>query len=234
MQRQMDALNLSFEFIKAVDGRLMSDKEITQVTSIPNYAFLPGEIGCALSHQLIYKKMTHENIDTALILEDDVVLSEDICAILKNLNLSNYRPEVILLSRVNKHLQKSIRPITKEYSLHKTHQATTAHSYLINKSAAESLLNNLYPVWMTADKWTLFEELSFLRVYSVIPHPVALSDESNDSTINMNKGNSDFNKKKRKIWQQLMSKRPIKAKIKHRYRRAIVPLFNKIVDQGKG
>ncbi len=234
MQKQMSNLGLPFEFIKAVDGRLMSDKQIKQATSIINYAFLPGEIGCALSHQLVYKKMIDDNIDTALILEDDVILHADTGNILVNLNLSNNRPEVVLLSRVNKYLKKPTRNITGHYSLHKTHQATTAHSYLINKQAAESLLTHLYPVWMTADKWTFFEELSLLTVYSVIPHPVSLSEESNSSTININKGNSDLDRQKKEIWQELMLKRPLKAKIKHRYRRAVVPLFHKITDQGKG
>ncbi len=212
----------------------MSEDEIKKVTKSINYAFLPGEIGCALSHQLIYRKIVSEDIKSALILEDDISITKDTCSILENINLSDNKPEVVLLSRVNKYLKKPIINITKKHSLHKTHQATTTHSYLINKAAAASLLNGLYPIWMTADKWTLFEELSLLKTYCIIPHPVHLSDESISSTINYSKGNDALNRRKKETWGQLMSKRSLKTKLKHRYRRAIVPIFNKIVDQGKG
>ncbi|HDR2572978.1 TPA: glycosyltransferase family 25 protein, partial [Enterobacter ludwigii] len=62
MEAQLNALGLSAEFIEAVDGRLMSEEERKGVTANVNYAFLPGEIGCALSHQKIYKKMIDEKI----------------------------------------------------------------------------------------------------------------------------------------------------------------------------
>lgn len=234
MQSQMDELGLPFDFIEAVDGRSMSEEDINNVTSSINYAFLPGEIGCSLSHQLVYKKIVNEDLNSALILEDDVNIEKDIHFILEKINLSKNKPEAVLLSRVNKYLKKPIVNITHTHSLHKTQQATTAHSYIINKTAAASLLKGLSPIWMTADKWTLFEELSLLKTYCVIPHPVHLSEEASSSTINCHKGNDQLNSKKKEIWKQLMSKHSFRTKLKHRYRRAIVPIFNKIVDQGKG
>ncbi|WP_407217287.1 glycosyltransferase family 25 protein [Enterobacter hormaechei] len=72
MESQLLKLNIAHEFIEAIDGRKMAEAERKNVTREVNYAFLPGEVGCALSHQEIYKKIIYENIDAALILEDDV------------------------------------------------------------------------------------------------------------------------------------------------------------------
>ncbi|WP_331704370.1 glycosyltransferase family 25 protein [Enterobacter ludwigii] len=234
MEEQLHALGLSAEFIEAVDGRFMSDDERKRVTADVNYAFLPGEIGCALSHQKIYKRIVDEGIAQALILEDDVLIENILPELLKGIKLSNSTPEIILLSRVNKFRKKAVRSLTTIYKIHKTEQATTAHAYIINNKAASSFLNNLYPVWMTADKWSLFEDLSMAKIYSVIPYPVRLSEEAETSTINQSKGDSEINLKKKHIWELLMQQRPLRAKIRHRYRRAITPLLHKVVNQGKG
>lgn len=234
MEEQLHALGLSAEFIEAVDGRFMSDDERKRVTADVNYAFLPGEIGCALSHQKIYKRIVDEGIAQALILEDDVLIENILPELLMGIKLSNSTPEIILLSRVNKFRKKAVRSLTTIYKIHKTEQATTAHAYIINNKAASSFLNNLYPVWMTADKWSLFEDLSMAKIYSVIPYPVLLSEEAETSTINQSKGDSEINSKKKHIWELLMQQRPLRAKIRHRYRRAITPLLHKVVNQGKG
>ncbi|WP_449543336.1 glycosyltransferase family 25 protein [Enterobacter ludwigii] len=234
MEAQLNALGLSAQFIEAVDGRLMSEEERKGVTANVNYAFLPGEIGCALSHQKIYKKMIDEKIGEALILEDDVVLNDDFKNVLEHITVPEVRPSVILLSRTNKFFQKKIKNISTGYSLHKTLHATTSHSYIINNKAACSLLKGLNPVWIVADKWGLFEDMSLVEVYSVVPHPVHLSEEAQNSTINIPEDSQTIHLRKKELWNLLMSRRTFKTKIKHKYRRAILPLFNKVINQGKG
>ncbi|WP_341875476.1 glycosyltransferase family 25 protein [Enterobacter hormaechei] len=109
MECQLSELNIAYEFIEAVDGRKMTETELRNVTRETNYAFLPGEVGCALSHQKIYKRIIDENIDAALILEDDVVLNSDLREILNSVTLSKTKPEILLLSRVNKYYKKTVQ-----------------------------------------------------------------------------------------------------------------------------
>ncbi|WP_449543510.1 glycosyltransferase family 25 protein [Enterobacter ludwigii] len=234
MEAQLNALGLPHEFIEAVDGKLMSENERKSVSQKINYAFVPGEIGCALSHQKIYKKMIEDNIENAFILEDDVILNESFKKIAQTLIIPSDKSTVVLLSRPNKYFKKPLKKITGSYHLHKTQQATTAHCYALNKKAAQSLLNGLYPIWMTADKWSLFEDLSMISVYSVMPTPVHLSDESKASTINVFEDGLAIHKEKKRIWEQLMLCRPLKAKLKNKYRRALAPIFGKVINQGKG
>lgn len=234
LQKRLDELNLDAEFIEAVNGYDLTESEMALHTLPLNYAYMKGEVGCALSHQSIYKKMVDDNIDTALILEDDVSLPDDLPALLSSLKLNAHLPEVTLLSRVNKFTNNHHRVLTSEYKLHSVHHATTSHSYLITRQAAANLLSALYPVWMVADKWTLFEDYGWIKVNAVIPAPVTLSPASSDSTINSQKGSEEVNNKKSALWEALMRKRPLKVKARCRLRRALVPLFYGVTDQKKG
>jgi glycosyl transferase family 25 len=234
LQRRLDELNLTAEFIEAVNGHNLTGIEFAEHTLPVNYAYMKGEVGCALSHQLIYKKMVSGNIDTALILEDDVDLPDNLPAILSQIKLTAHLPEVTLLSRVNKFCKRNHRILTPDYTLHPVHQATTAHSYLITRQAAANLLAALYPIWMVADKWTLFEDYGWIKVNAIVPALVTLSAASSDSTINSQKGSEEVNNKKKALWEELMRKRPLRVKAKCRLRRALVPIIYGVTDQKKG
>lgn len=229
---QCDAAGLDYEFIQAVNGSLLTDAEIAQHTRTVNYAFKPGEIGCALSHLAIYRKMVNENITQVLILEDDALLTPALSAVLSSpaLQLPDTSPTVVLLSRVNKYVNKVIAPVSETTSLYPVYSATTAHAYVINLAAAKRLLSLLYPVWMVADKWCLFKEYGAFRLLAVHPAPVLLHEMAQQTTIQQIEDVERHNCKKRQIWSEIMAKRPLKAKLRHRYRRAVVPLFNQIVE----
>lgn len=234
LQERCEQLGLEVKFIKAVDGKALTNKEIKRATAPLNYAFLPGEIGCALSHQFIYKKMIREKIKAALILEDDVTLPDFLPKLLEKISLNKAQAEVLLLSRVNKYFKKPIELLDNHLSIHRIQSATTTHSYIINLPAAINLLDALYPVWMTADKWNLFEDYSLLKAYAVIPAPVELSPSASVSTINTKKGDTNINSKKKSIWNAIMKDRPLKVKMKNRIRRGLAPLIYPVVNQGKG
>ena len=234
LEERAKIVGLDIEFIKAVDGRTLSDSEIESHTQPLNYAYMRGEVGCALSHQKIYRKIIEEDIPYALILEDDVILPDDISELLHNIKIDTHKPNVTLLSRVNKFITRPTKHINSKYALHKAHQATTAHAYISNKKAAKNMLDFLYPIWMVADKWAFFEDSSVAHICCIAPAPVILSEQANVSTINSKKGDPETDKRKKSIWNKIMKNRPLLTKLKHRYRRAIVPLFNKITVQGKG
>ena len=55
-------------------------------------------MGCALSHYGIYQKMLQEDITSALILEDDIVLGADFKALISKLIANMDVPESKILS----------------------------------------------------------------------------------------------------------------------------------------
>ena len=84
----LEALGLPFEIAPAVDGRELTPEELAEVYD-PVQAIAaigremsPSEIGCALSHLRLYQRMATENIDTALIIEDDASIHADLPGLL--------------------------------------------------------------------------------------------------------------------------------------------------------
>lgn len=233
---QCQTAGLHYEFVRAVNGKQLSDEELAQHTHALNYAFKPGEIGCALSHISIYKKIIREKIPQALILEDDALLTEELPAVLSSpaLQLGPRDATLVLLSRVNKYVNNVIAPVTKNASLYPVYSATTSHAYIINLEAAKRLVSLLYPVWVAADKWCLFEEYGAFRLLAVHPAPVMLHEVAQQTTIQQIDDVEKHSRQKREIWSSLMSKRPLSARLRHRYRRAIVPLLYDIVDVKAG
>lgn len=81
MSKMLDSLWVKYSFFDAVYGKELSQDELD---SLVDYDFLKekkislslGEIGCALSHYMIYKKIVNEKIDKVLIMEDDVEIDE--------------------------------------------------------------------------------------------------------------------------------------------------------------
>lgn len=232
MAAQCDAAGLDYEFIQAVNGSLLTEAEIAQHTRTVNYAFKPGEIGCTLSHLTIYRKMVNENITQALILEDDALLTPALSAVLSStaLQLPDNSPTVVLLSRVNKYVNNVIAAVTDTAALYPVYSATTSHAYVINLAAAKRLLSLLYPVWMAADKWCLFQEYGAIKLLAVHPAPVLLHEVAKQTTIQQINDIARHNQRKRDIWSGLMAARPISVRVRHRYRRAVVPLLHRIVE----
>ena len=88
MVDQLQALGLPFERIAAVNGATLSQQ---QKSLVDEEKFLlntkrhikDGEIGCAISHRLIWQRMLDDNIAYALILEDDVTIDKAILSVLQ-------------------------------------------------------------------------------------------------------------------------------------------------------
>lgn len=104
---QLEHLGLPFTRIPAVVGNELSEIEQNQLYDKERFIIeckkpvTLGEIGCAMSHRSIWQKMVDEQIDYALILEDDIDISDRILQFLETethydtfdfLNLSSNTP----------------------------------------------------------------------------------------------------------------------------------------------
>ena len=84
MENQLKELWIQFDIFPAVDWNLLTDdylKNCYDWEKCKQYIWrhmTRWEIWCALSHLEIYKKIIKENIDNALILEDDVMISNSL------------------------------------------------------------------------------------------------------------------------------------------------------------
>jgi glycosyl transferase family 25 len=90
MRAALAQIGLAGEFIEAVDGRALTPADRAMVDPartrlVYGNDLLDNEIGCYLSHYRLYQRMIDENIEVALIMEDDLDISPDLPALVTEL-----------------------------------------------------------------------------------------------------------------------------------------------------
>ncbi|AHF76688.1 Lacto-N-neotetraose biosynthesis glycosyltransferase [Sodalis praecaptivus] len=230
IEYQCQHYSLDYEFIEAINGHLLSGEDIMQHTRRINYATRPGEIGCALSHIHIYRLICERGLKQALILEDDAKLTPEAISLLPQLALCDIpsKPLLTLLTASCQYLKKPIQALDKTHCLHRVVDAAMTHGYIINRTAARNMAAGLYPVWMVADKFSIFQDYAFCQVRAVVPPVILHSIHAAQSHISITpKPDAARNA----IWQSLKARAPWKVKCKHLLWGLLVRPFLSIVKQ---
>ncbi|MFB6320155.1 glycosyltransferase family 25 protein [Saccharicrinis sp. FJH54] len=183
VQQQLSQLNTPFNFITGVLGSSLSTKKLA--TNYNNRKALrhqcrplgPSEIGCALSHINIYRKIANENISLACILEDDVIIPENFELILSQIEqfIDQSLPQVILLSPA-KTKQKVLAKLNNKFTIGRYKSGYYTSSYILNNLAAKALLKVLYPVNDVADCWKRLHKHKIIDIYAINP-PLIIQDQ---------------------------------------------------------
>ncbi len=200
IQSQLEKLGLPFEFFNAVDGKTLTEEDLSAYDGRKRRLFFGkdlsrGEIGCLLSHRAIYRKVVAENIPAALILEDDTILSPDLPDVLAALSACAGEWDMIrFLSREKNYRQaRHLRPLDAAHTLARPYGTPGgAYGYIVTPRAAERLNANMRKNWIPVD--ILHGQIwrTHLNVFSVIPSPVTYREDQ-PSTI----GDERFSKKHR-------------------------------------
>ena len=75
---------LDVVFVKAIDGRLLSEEErssrfdYAKSKKVYGRSLNAGEVGCALSHRKVYELLLENTEPYALVLEDDIAIQKDL------------------------------------------------------------------------------------------------------------------------------------------------------------
>lgn len=90
MRAALGRVGLDGEFVAAVDGRTLTPADRAMVDQartklVYGNDLLDNEIGCYLSHYRLWQRMIDQNIEVALILEDDLEISPDLPALVGEL-----------------------------------------------------------------------------------------------------------------------------------------------------
>ena len=180
------------EIVEAVDGRLLSPEALkTNVADsrvlfrhFREHSLTPGEIGCALSHLRCLGRMVEREDPVALVLEDDVLLSDEFetavvgaSAFLEELT----KPAVVLLS-ARTHVYGASRRLSDRLSVRRAFTGVGAYAYLVNRSAARRILSESLPLVAPFDHW-FWHSRHGVRLFSVIPHPASFSGAGDDSSL---------------------------------------------------
>ena len=156
--KRMKDLGLSFEFFDAVDGRNgLSEcyEPMIDRNAIKRRlgGMSGGEIACALSHALLYKKIVDENINNTIILEDDVILSDDFSVMVtQELCEKSGKDFIFLYHLFARAMVWGKVPFFNKYSLVKLARTPNSTAgYYLNNYMANYLYENTIPISWVAD-----------------------------------------------------------------------------------
>ncbi|GHU75172.1 hypothetical protein FACS189461_0910 [Spirochaetia bacterium] len=177
--KQFNALGLEFEFFDAVNGKALTPEEIARYSD-SNKAkkylkreLTKGEIGCALSHFLIYKKIIDEHIDHAIILEDDAQLTDDFPLVIEALHKVKTHNYIIKLENPNsgRESRESVYTPWRQMRLTPGYKIvyplsfiSLATGYYIDNEAAQTLLHKSEKIFLAADDWEYWRQFIELRI----------------------------------------------------------------------
>ena len=200
IRKCLDELQIPFEFVDAVDGRDGLDPTYEtdidrQGAARKGLTLSDAEFACALSHMQVYRRIIRNNIDWALVFEDDAFPTPDLKAFIRGrhyddadltqLNVSSSR--VSRLGR--KHLFGSYRSY-----LRTKFKSRSAAGYVISHRAARHILENGLPITQQADWPNCVDGLvAEKRVRVVHPFIVKHSPPAGQSIL------SNHRKKKRRF-----------------------------------
>ncbi|WP_085906423.1 glycosyltransferase family 25 protein [Kiloniella majae] len=188
IEKKFSAIGLNYEFHKAFDGRELDWK------SLPNYAhsyrlkefgkdMTPNEIGCYLSHFTLFERILNEGLEMALIIEDDVNITEELPTVLENIKNVKTPWDMIRLASSRDRKFEILEPVTEITNLVKLKgNACGAVGYILNQSGAKKLHSYcktiIHPVDIAMDRvWE-----NKLQIRAVFPFPI-LHDDNVQSDI---------------------------------------------------
>lgn len=169
-QEQAEKNGFSFERVAGVFAKEMSASELKKDVNYLRFTLRMGkrpglgEIGCALSHIKIYRKMVEENIPYACILEDDIFILDHFKEQLEKLGawFNQDKPFVVRLNMPVKNSESNEIAI-------RNHADYSACSYCLNLAAANALLKDNYPLHTFADDWPNWDKHKVIELYNSNP-----------------------------------------------------------------
>lgn len=183
IERQLTQLGLKYELTEAIDGIEWGKERFRGLIEDGLIDRLPsGHLACGLSHHFLYKRIVDENLPQALILEDDIVLSDELPKIIKFFNENTLEGSQVVLLHMQimfgatKLLTKHCTKLSSQSSLYYLQPEGTVGStaaYIATKEFAQIKTERDSPISITVDGWREMMQrgmLDYLRC--AYPYPV--------------------------------------------------------------
>ncbi|MEH6404254.1 MAG: glycosyltransferase family 25 protein [Sneathiella sp.] len=191
MSQRLDLLGLKYQFFEAVDGHSFDAHNVPEYDGNRRRQYFgrdltAGEIGCLLSHRAIYKMMVGENMERALILEDDTIFQPEFPEVLSALLEGDLQWDILRFlnaAKILKSPHRLLKSLSTGHNLY-TIQATPggAYAYILTKHAAKRLLDHTEKNWLPIDMMHGWCWKTKLQVVAMLPSPV-VADYDVKSTI---------------------------------------------------
>jgi glycosyl transferase, family 25 len=181
---ELQRAGIAYEFVDGVEGTDLdlADPGVIDPSMLDTSWFLPGIAGCAFSHLRVYEKILADNLDWALVLEDDVTLPNDLARLAEAAAGYMKGAEVVLLNfvspsglcKMSRH--GSIRlPSARQLvlPLNVKEPLGSSAAYIITRDACKRMVVSIVPFRAHPDDWGHFFNIGALdRVRCVMPMTV--------------------------------------------------------------
>ncbi|WP_419767644.1 glycosyltransferase family 25 protein [Arcobacter sp.] len=184
---------LNYEFICAIYGFNLEESYIKSITnkngsiSQINRELSKGEIGCTLSHMIIYKRIIDDNLPYALILEDDAFFDDKLVTFINTFNNFKEDWDCILLGYYigSDHKNFTISFDKKIYSKNFAYIMTSqllsgTHGYLISNQGAKKLLEYNKEITLPIDSYT--GDSNLIKQFCIYPPIIHINDQFDINT----------------------------------------------------
>jgi len=185
-QAQLNRAGVDAERVSAIDGAALSPSERRAVVASFHTILArgrlctDGQIGCALSHHAVYRRMVDEDIPVAIVFEDDILLTSnfpDSLAYAASLVDATKR-QVFLFS------DGTYPPISDtSHAFARATEGDCSEAYLITLPAARELLRVNSPIVVPLDSWCRFAARRHIELYRATPATATQDNEHFPSDV---------------------------------------------------
>ena len=188
MEQQFQSLGLKAHRVVACDGNLLSDQQSKQCDQSKRYsrfdaAMTNNEIACFLSHKDVWLQVKKTN-KPALILEDDVFISDEIKTILKDLIQKTEKIDFVRFGGARIRPALPVCRLSPNRVLYlMTSGCCGSHAYFITPEGAGELLEATQTFNVAVDIFLDYYWAQKGATYAILPWPITLDAEAQYSTI---------------------------------------------------
>ena len=192
---QLARVGLAPTLVEAVDGRTLAAEAIGGLVDAEGRLrrapkpLSPAEIGCYLSHRAVLERIVAEDIPQALVLEDDLVATDELPAVLEAIAAGKLPPYDMIKLGISEPQVKAftpILPLTESSSLVRHHNVVNSNlAYVITRAGAARFLRYgrpiRYPVDVAMNRaWRHRLDILAVRPWPVLPNPAFASTIGGD------------------------------------------------------
>ncbi len=174
IEQHLRTLGLSYEIINAVDGKLLDIDEQEKLLA-PGVSYVPGVIGCYLSHVGVYEEILNRKLPIALILEDDARLNPKIVSALQTGSISsNFDYCLLDCDDISENTPiyydlDSAEELTPGFAIYSTNVGPALlHSYLMTYEGARKRIEYAWPIRKPVD---IYSHLPYVPIIKVCVNP---------------------------------------------------------------
>jgi glycosyl transferase, family 25 len=193
MERQLQRLRLEYEIVDGINGHHLDDEQLSACCDLESLRkhpdwLTPGAVGAALSHRLVWTHIARSSCQSALVVEDDVLLPDHLPQILNQIECHYQGNELILLYWLSNvvqtfHRQSAVRIDESLLLARSINPASllSAVMYVIDSDVASRMIDINSRIKVTADHWAChLDGHSFSQIRCLVPSPVKLANYPSD------------------------------------------------------